>query len=89
LLNKEGLNSADRSGSNRVEIECEPTLAIAYNECSHSNYPLHDYPAALAAINLAIEYDPERVNLYYQRALIAKTLNNYLQVLADCEQILR
>jgi tetratricopeptide (TPR) repeat protein len=80
----------------RVEIEGDrkleiayTKLEIAYNECAHSNYPIHDYPAALAVINLAIEHDPERVNLYYQRALIAKALHDYPQVLADCKQILQ
>jgi tetratricopeptide (TPR) repeat protein len=80
----------------RVEIECDPNLAIAYNQCAHSSYPLHDYPAALAAIDLAIllqrgkanESNPKQAALYYQRALIAKALNDYPQVLADCQQVL-
>jgi tetratricopeptide (TPR) repeat protein len=79
---------AHSESADRVEIECEQKLAVADHECAQIVYHPHDYPAALVAINLAIEYDPERVNLYYQRALIAKALNDYAQVLADCQQVL-
>jgi tetratricopeptide (TPR) repeat protein len=63
-------------------------LAIEHNGFAHTSYQLRDYTAALEAIDRAIVYDPDRTDFYYQRALIAKALNNYPQVIADCQQIL-
>jgi tetratricopeptide (TPR) repeat protein len=72
----------------QVAIECDPRSSIAYSGLARTNYHLHDYVAALVAINIAIEYDDTRTDFYHQRALISKCLNDYHQVLADCKIIL-
>ncbi len=71
-----------------VAIECDPRSSIAYSGLARTNYHLHDYAAALVAINIAIESDDTRTDFYHQRALISKCLNDYHQVLADCKIIL-
>jgi tetratricopeptide (TPR) repeat protein len=80
----------------RVEIEDlgaatireHQKLANEYNQRAHISYDRQDYPAALVSIDRAIQYNGERIDFYYQRALIAKALNSYPQVLADCREIL-
>jgi tetratricopeptide (TPR) repeat protein len=72
----------------QVAIECDPKSSIAYSGLARTNYHLHDYAAALVAINIAIQYDDTRTDFYHQRALISKCLNDYHQVLADCKIIL-
>jgi tetratricopeptide (TPR) repeat protein len=74
---------------------CNPKLAIAHRGFAQANYHLHHYSAALIEIDLAIllqsgvinEDRAELIDCYYQRALIAKALQDYEQVLADCQQI--
>jgi hypothetical protein len=59
----------------KADVRVQPTdlhLAIEHNGFAHTSYQLRDYPAALAAIDRAIAYDPDRTDFYYQRALIAK-----------------
>ncbi len=72
----------------QIAIECEPKLAIAHSGLARAYYYLQDYPAALASCNLAIEYDLNCIDYYYQRALIAKALDDYALVIADCDFIL-
>jgi tetratricopeptide (TPR) repeat protein len=72
----------------QVAIECDPKSSIAYSGLARTNYHLHDYAAALIAINIAIAHDDTRTDFYHQRALISKCLNDYHQVLADCKIIL-
>jgi tetratricopeptide (TPR) repeat protein len=71
-----------------VEREYNPNLAIEHNGFAHTSYQLRNYPAALEAIDRAIALAPDRTDFYYQRALIANALNNYHQVIADCQQVL-
>jgi tetratricopeptide (TPR) repeat protein len=74
---------------------CNPKLAIAHSGFAQANYYLHYYSAALVEIDLAIllqssvinEDHAELIDCYYQRALIAKALQDFEQVLADCQQI--
>jgi tetratricopeptide (TPR) repeat protein len=74
---------------------CNPRFAIAHRGFAIANYHLHHYFTALVEIDLAIllqsgaiNEDPvELIDCYYQRALIATALQDYEQVLADCQQI--
>jgi tetratricopeptide (TPR) repeat protein len=74
---------------------CNPKLAIAHRGFAIANYHLHHYSTALVEIDLAILLESEAINedcaelidCYYQRALIAKALRDYEQVLAACQQI--
>jgi tetratricopeptide (TPR) repeat protein len=72
----------------QLALQCVSALAIAWYGHAQASYYLGDYSVAMIAINLAIESDPNQLDYYYQRALIAKAQQNFPQVLADCHQIL-
>lgn len=74
---------------------CNPKSAIAHSGFAQANYYLHNYSIALVEIDLAIllqnseaqEDRSKSIKFYYQHALIAKALQDYTQVLIDCQQI--
>jgi tetratricopeptide (TPR) repeat protein len=74
----------------RIAIECSPKLTIAHSGMARANYHLGNYQAALVSINIAIAgadgkpFDCDaQIDLYYQRALITKALNDEHTDVAD------
>jgi tetratricopeptide (TPR) repeat protein len=81
-------NYAQARSSYKVAIEWNPQLAAAHAGLAQVMFQVQDYDGALAAWDIAIRLDRSQPEYYYQRALIAKLLKNYYQVLADCKWIL-
>jgi tetratricopeptide (TPR) repeat protein len=71
-----------------VDTGCCSSQIFQLEHIEYSNFHLTYSPAALVAINIAIEYDDTRTDFYHQCALISKCSHDYHQVLADCKIIL-